>query len=55
MTQPAIPAPAAPAAPEPQSGENTCRMCAGRGVLDGGVPCPSCGGSGKTVEPVGDA
>jgi DnaJ-class molecular chaperone len=37
-----------------QTGENTCRTCAGRGRLDDGRPCPECGGTGRVVETVGD-
>jgi RecJ-like exonuclease len=59
--------PAMPTAPTPlsqaddtprdaaQTGENTCRTCAGRGGLDDGRPCPECGGTGRVVETVGDA
>jgi DnaJ-class molecular chaperone len=37
-----------------QAGENTCRECAGTGVVEAG-DCPTCGGTGTVVEPVGDA
>jgi DnaJ-class molecular chaperone len=38
-----------------QTGENTCRHCAGRGKLDDGQTCPECGGTGRIIETVGDA
>ena len=37
----------------PGTGEDICRNCQGRGVLDDGKPCPVCGGSGKVVEGIG--
>ena len=37
-----------------QTAENLCRDCGGSGRRDG-APCPSCGGTGKVVETVGDA
>jgi DnaJ-class molecular chaperone len=37
-----------------QSGENTCRRCAGRGRVDG-KPCSECAGTGKIITLVGDA
>jgi hypothetical protein len=38
----------------PGSGENVCRRCSGRGIVDGQA-CPECGGSGKVVTPIGGA
>ena len=44
-------------APEgaPQTAENTCRRCAGRGTLADGSACPECRGTGRVTETVGDA
>lgn len=39
---------------DPQTGENTCRTCAGTGQVQG-AECPTCGGSGRVTEIVGDA
>ena len=38
----------------PGTGENVCRMCDGRGQVDGHT-CPDCEGSGKVIEGVGGA
>ncbi|WP_119155220.1 hypothetical protein [Caldimonas tepidiphila] len=38
----------------PQSAEDVCGRCAGRGWLDAGV-CPDCAGSGRVTVNVGDA
>lgn len=54
-TDPATSAnPDAVPAGSPQSAENICRRCAGKGELDGGS-CPDCGGSGVVMTPVGGA
>jgi DnaJ-class molecular chaperone len=37
----------------PGSGEDICRHCKGRGVMDDGRPCEVCGGTGKVVEGIG--
>jgi DnaJ-class molecular chaperone len=41
--------------PSTQTGENTCRRCAGTGRVDDGRPCPDCAGTGRVTETVGDA
>lgn len=38
----------------PGTGENVCRMCGGRGRVDGHT-CTDCEGSGKVIEGVGGA
>lgn len=38
----------------PQSAEDTCPQCQGRGLIDGRT-CPGCSGSGTVVVNVGDA
>lgn len=35
-----------PAAAALEEGNDTCRSCAGGGMLNGG-PCPDCGGTGR--------
>ena len=37
-----------------QEAENTCPDCVGSGRVEG-ADCPTCGGTGTVVEPVGDA
>jgi DnaJ-class molecular chaperone len=37
----------------PGTGEDICRHCQGRGVMDDGRPCAVCGGTGKVVEGIG--
>lgn len=37
----------------PGSGEDICRHCKGRGVMDDGRQCAVCGGTGKVVEGIG--
>jgi hypothetical protein len=37
------------------SGENTCRKCQGKGVLEDGSACPDCLGTGKVTAPIGGA
>ena len=39
----------------PQTGENVCRKCNGKGTTPAGGPCEDCGGTGKVIEIVGDA
>lgn len=39
----------------PQTGENTCPACAGRGKRADSTPCPECGGTGVVIVNVGDA
>jgi RecJ-like exonuclease len=39
----------------PQSGENVCPKCNGKGKLANGESCSNCGGTGKVIELVGDA
>lgn len=38
----------------PQTAENSCRRCGGKGILNGS-PCPDCDGTGLVAEIVGDA
>ncbi|MEC5160545.1 DnaJ-class molecular chaperone [Janthinobacterium sp. CG_23.3] len=37
----------------PGSGEDTCRHCRGRGVMENGSQCPMCGGTGLVIEGIG--
>jgi DnaJ-class molecular chaperone len=39
----------------PQTGENVCRECNGKGTTADGARCESCGGTGKVIAIVGDA
>ena len=39
----------------PQSGENACPKCGGKGTQANGSRCENCGGTGKVIELVGDA
>jgi hypothetical protein len=39
----------------PQTGENVCRDCLGKGIRGDGSRCETCGGTGKVIELVGDA
>lgn len=39
----------------PQTAENVCPHCAGKGTHADGSACPVCGGTGKVTEIVGDA
>ena len=55
MSAPAPPRSDATTPDAPQTGENTCPRCAGRGRLGDGKPCPDCGGTGRVTETVGDA
>jgi len=48
-------APGDEAAPgTPGTGENVCRMCGGKGTVNGKT-CPDCQGSGKVIEGIGGA
>lgn len=38
----------------PGTGENVCRMCGGKGQVNGGT-CPECQGSGTVIEGIGGA
>ena len=38
----------------PGTGENVCRMCGGKGTVNGKT-CPDCQGSGKVIEGIGGA
>jgi DnaJ-class molecular chaperone len=39
----------------PQTGENVCPKCSGKGKTPDGRRCENCGGTGKVIEIVGDA
>ena len=39
----------------PQTGENLCPKCSGKGTRADGSRCENCGGTGKVIELVGDA
>lgn len=39
----------------PQTGENVCPKCKGKGTRADGAQCENCGGTGKVIELVGDA
>lgn len=39
----------------PQSGENICRRCSGKGRQSDGKTCSECGGSGRITTLIGDA
>lgn len=40
----------------PGTGENICPKCGGSGISDSdGMPCDTCGGTGKVIEGVGGA
>jgi RecJ-like exonuclease len=41
-------------ADEEGAGEDVCPVCSGSGRVDGKT-CATCGGTGKTIEPVGGA
>ena len=38
----------------PGTGENVCRMCGGKGMVNGRT-CPDCQGSGKVISAIGGA